>query len=269
MFPYDLLLTEAERRQNQQQLTMVGHDDLLNYKARIIKKNDEATKAVQAALRRDAEQMKARYDRKATNQDFTVGESVMLKRFTTKPGESIKHADHWTGRYRIIEVHPGVPKATIQSATDPKAKPRIVHFDQIKSEPYPIGEIQPHRENTDQDIIIPSRKEIAEEPMEIENDPKVMSKHSNSSGPMDQLERRPMSKRQMKRMRRRQNMKQRNAINQMKNQLFETSNELPPRQPYVTQFGRTIRRPKRYDNCYAFQNQDLPPVWHQQPNQRK
>ena len=195
----------------------------------------------------------------------------LLKKFTIKPGESAKHADHWTGRYRIIKLHPGVPKATIQSATDPKAMSRIVHFDQIKSEPYPIGEIQPRRENTGQDVIISPRWEIAEErrKKETENDPKVMPELSNSSGPIDQLEGRPMSKRQRKRMRRRQIMKQRNAINQAKKQQSEPSNELPPKQPYVTQFRRTIRRPKRYDNCYAVQNQNLPTVWHQQPNRRK
>ena len=162
MFPYNLIKLEAENREQQEQLRIVKHDDIINYKARITLKNSEATKAVQKALRRDAEQMKSRYDRKATNQDFVEGEKVMLEKFSVKPSESPKHADYCTGRYRIIKLHPGIPKVTIQSATDPKEKPRVVHFDQIKSEPYPIGEIQPNYENSDQTIIIPS-EETAEE----------------------------------------------------------------------------------------------------------
>ena len=158
---------------------------------------------------------------------------------------------------------------------------RIVHFDQIKSEPYPIGEIPPYRENTGQDIIIAPRWEtnaergweIAEERRKkgIEIDPQVMPEPLNSSEPIDRTEGPPMSKRQMKRMRRKQMMKQRNANNKMKRQQEETSNELGgnSKQLYVTQFGRTIRRPKRYDNCYAVQNQNLPPVWHQLPSRRK
>ena len=98
--------------------------------------------------------MKARHDRKAPNQEFMLGEQVKLKKFTIKLGESHKDSDRWVGRYRIIELHPCVPKVTIQSANDPASKPRIAHFDQIKSDPYPIGEIQMYRNYSDQDIII-------------------------------------------------------------------------------------------------------------------
>ena len=204
----------------------------------------------------------------------------MLKKFSVKPGESLKHADRWTGRYRIIKIHPGVPKATIRSATDPKAGSRIVHFDQIKAEPYPIGEIQPNYENTDQNILITPRWKIAAErgwkiaeerkKKEIEHDPKVILEPS-STELTDQIDERPMSKRQRKRMRRRQIMKQRNAINTSKKQQSETPNELStqrqPTEPYVTKFGRTIRPPKRYDQSYAAQHQNQPKNWHRQPNQ--
>ena len=280
MFPYNLILSEAEEREHREQLRMAGHDDIINYKARITLRNSEATKAVQDALRRDAEQMKDRYDRKTTNQDFAEGEQVMLKKFSIKPGESSKHADRWTGRYRIIKIHPGVPKATIRSATDPKAGSKVVHFDQIKSEPYPIGEIQPNYENTDQNILITPRREIAAErgwkiaeerrQKEIEHDPKVMLEPSNTEL-ADQIDERPMSKRQRKRMRRRQMMKQRNAINTAKQQQLEESNELSTQrqttEPYVTKFGRTIRPPKRYDQSYAAHHRNQQKNWHRQPNQ--
>ena len=68
-------------------------------------------------------------------------------------------------------------------------------------------------------------------------------------------------------MRRRQIMKQRNAINTAKKQQSETPNELStqrqPTEPYVTKFGRTIRPPKRYNQSYAAQHLNEQKNWYQ------
>ena len=236
---------------------MMGIHDILNYKAQLVKRTEEARKAVQQALRQDAEQMKQRYDRKAPNQTFVEGETVSLKRFTIKPGETAKHADKWTGKYRIIEVHPDAPKATIRSMTDPDAKPRTVHFDQIKSWPLPIGEIQPCRRNTDQDIMI---SDNTEEPMEFENNLEIVSLPPTQ--PEKPQEPAPLRGKARQIQRAKLWREKRTKRREQKRLRKDESEKLPPEQqtfkPYTTRFGRQTRQPKRYAECNAVQLQRPP-----------
>ena len=122
------------------------------------------------------------------------------------------------------------------------SKPRIVHFDQIKSDPYPIGEIQMYRNYSDQDIII--QEATAGEPMEIDNNPQIISQPQNSSQQATPpQEPHTISKRQAKRIRRKQNFKLRNTLQK---QQKENAPQVQPKQPYITQSGRQVRPPKRY-----------------------
>ena len=258
-FPYDNLEKENDSQRNRDQLDMVGTHDILNYKAQLVKRTEEARKAVQQALRQDAEQMKQRYDRKAPNQDFIEGETVSLKRFTIKPGETAKHADKWTGKYRIIDVHPDAPKATIRSTTDPDAKPRTVHFDQIKSWPLPIGEIQPCRRKTDQDIVIPDN---TEESMEFENNPETNIVSLPPTQPEQPQEPAPL-RGKARQIQRAKLFKEKKANRREQKRLrSDESEKLPPEQqtfkPYTTRFERQTRQPKRYAEFNAVQLQRPP-----------
>ena len=50
-FPYDQLMEENESERNQDQLNMYGIEDIINYKARTIKRNAEAAQAAREMLR--------------------------------------------------------------------------------------------------------------------------------------------------------------------------------------------------------------------------
>ena len=96
--------------------------------------------------------MKERYDAKTTSNHFKLGDIVAFKRYTLPQGSTPKFAPHWLGTYRVIELDTDAPRATIQPLSDPRAKARTVHFDQIKHHYIPTGRLHITRHNSDSEV---------------------------------------------------------------------------------------------------------------------
>ena len=85
-----------------------------------------------------ADQMKARWDKKASESPLQPGDTVKLSRFTHKVGSPSKFEPYWSGVYRLLERDSH--HAIIQSVDRPDEKSKKVHLDQIKIFHRPPGQ---------------------------------------------------------------------------------------------------------------------------------
>ena len=74
---------------------------------------------------------KAYYDKAAKESQVQVNDTVLLKKFTHKPGSLQKFSDYWEGEYKVLKL-PDSHHALILKPGQPDESARKVHLDQIK-----------------------------------------------------------------------------------------------------------------------------------------
>ncbi|EGT45949.1 hypothetical protein CAEBREN_01577 [Caenorhabditis brenneri] len=76
------------------------------------------------------QQFSKSYDTAVKPTNIKVGDRVLMKNYKSKVGLSRKLVLPWIGQFRVIKIEH--PEAQIQDISNPTAKPKRVHLDQIK-----------------------------------------------------------------------------------------------------------------------------------------
>uniref|UniRef100_A0A914NH21 RNA-directed DNA polymerase n=2 Tax=Meloidogyne TaxID=189290 RepID=A0A914NH21_MELIC len=104
--------------------------DLSDFKTRLVLSLRKAWISAAEATKQAQDKSKTQYDKHSRPQIIAIGDRVLLRNYTGKPGTSQKFHLPWKGLFRVIDaddIH-----ATIISCTSPQSKPQRVHLNQIK-----------------------------------------------------------------------------------------------------------------------------------------
>ena len=107
----------------------VGWKSISEYKGNLALKMQEIFRRAKENLEVAAETMRVKYDRKAKNRDFRVGESVMLFYPQLKKGRTKKLSKLWRGPFRVL-TRPSPVNAQIQDLGT--LKKQVVHTNRLK-----------------------------------------------------------------------------------------------------------------------------------------
>jgi hypothetical protein len=100
------------------------------FKEKLVNSLRKAWEAAAEQNRQAQLRAKEQYDKLVRQPTIKVGDRVLLRNYTGKPGSSKKYNFAWKGIFRVIEIN-GI-YVTILSCSSPQSNPRVVHVNQLK-----------------------------------------------------------------------------------------------------------------------------------------